>query len=89
MHKKGLAFLKAMKALAFLNLGFHEKNCGNNLVIVKKSTYAHTSQCRVVRSDNFERTFWYPRILPKNERTNSFLVLLGKKNSFVRFLEVL
>ena len=24
--------------------------------------------------------FWYPRILPKNERTNSFLVLLGKKN---------
>ena len=39
MHKKGLAFLKAMKALAFLNLGFHEKNCGNNLVIMKKSTY--------------------------------------------------
>ena len=25
MHKKGLAFLKAMKASVFLNLGFHEK----------------------------------------------------------------
>ena len=39
-------------------------------------------------SVNFERTFWYPQILPKNERTNSSLVLLGKKtNLFVRFLE--
>ena len=28
------------------------------------------------RSENFERTFWYPQILPKTERTNSFLVLL-------------
>ena len=35
-------------------------------------------------ADNFERTFWYPRILQKNERTNSFLVLLGQKNEFVR-----
>ena len=26
----------------------------------------------------------YPRILPKNERTNSFLVLLGQKNEFFR-----
>ena len=31
----------------------------------------------------------YPRILPKNERTNSFLVLLSKKTEFIRsfFLE--
>ena len=34
------------------------------------------------RSDNFERTFWYPRILPKNKWTNSFL-LLKRIRSFV------
>ena len=28
--------------------------------------------------------FGYPRILPKNKRTNSFLVLLGKKTELVR-----
>ena len=39
-------------------------------------------------SVNIERTFCYPRILPKNEQNNSSIVLLGKKpNSFVRFLE--
>ena len=34
-------------------------------------------------------SFWYSEILPINEQTNSFLVLLGKKktDSFVRFLE--
>ena len=39
------------------------------------------------RSDKFERTF-FPRIVPKNEQTNSFLVLLSKKTKFVcSFLE--
>ena len=33
---------------------------------------------------NFERTFWYPRILPKNKRTSSFIVLLGKKHKYIR-----
>ena len=36
------------------------------------------------RSVNFERTFCYPRILPKNEQNNSIVVLLGKKTEFVR-----
>ena len=35
-----------------------------------------------LKSDNFERTFWYHQILPKNELTN-----LKKPNSFVHFLE--
>ena len=30
------------------------------------------------------RTFWYPRILPKNEWTNLFFVPVGQKNEFVR-----
>ena len=39
------------------------------------------------RSDKFERTF-FPRIVPKNEQTNSLLVLLGQKTEFVcSFLE--
>ena len=33
---------------------------------------------------NFESTFCYPRILPKKERNNSIIVLLGQKNEFVR-----
>ena len=35
------------------------------------------------RSINFERTFWYPQILPKNKRTSSFIVLLGKNHKFI------
>ena len=46
------------------------------------SILIHTYFDNIERSDNFERTFWYPRILPKNERTNSFLVLLGQKTEF-------
>ena len=34
----------------------------------------------------FERTFWHPRIPPKNERKNSFIVLLGQKNELFRSL---
>ena len=37
-----------------------------------------------------EKIWFRPQILPKNELTNSFLVLMGKKaNSFVHFLEEL
>ena len=36
------------------------------------------------RSDNFKRTFWCPRILPK-QQTNEFVIVV-KTNTFVRFL---
>ena len=47
--------------------------------------YCHSSSKIVsLKVRWFRNNFWYPRILPKNERTNSFLVLLGKKTEFVR-----
>ena len=33
----------------------------------------------LAKSDNFERTFWFPRILPKNEQC----ICLSSKNEFV------
>ena len=37
-------------------------------------------------SVNFERNFWYPPILPKNEQNNLIIVLLGKKKRIRSFV---
>ena len=40
------------------------------------------------RSDNFKRTFWYPRILPKTNKQIHFSTVRQKNpNSIVYFLE--
>ena len=51
-----------------------------------KSLVADSREQFFQSSVNFERTFWYPWILPKHEWTNWFLELLGKKTRTLSFI---